>query len=110
VDRPPLAKAPDLEEHSPHAGGADGILIQGLVTETIVRFPAKNGGITIEPVPNDDELAIVLRGDLAAIRTFACGKKDPAFLDQAAVLKELMGEAAGSDVHKRKKPREGGSL
>ncbi|MCC2612167.1 recombinase family protein [Neorhizobium petrolearium] len=31
----------------------------------------------IELVPNGDELAIVLRGDLAAILTFACGKKNP---------------------------------
>ncbi|ARS72850.1 recombinase family protein [Sinorhizobium meliloti] len=64
----------------------------------------------IELVPSGDELAIVLRGDLAAILTFACGKKNPAFLEKTAVLEELMGEAAVSHAQKRKKPRVGGSL
>ncbi|RVG06480.1 recombinase family protein [Sinorhizobium meliloti] len=62
----------------------------------------------IELVPNGDELAIVLRGDLAAILTFACGKKNPDFLGQTAVLEELMGEAAVSGAQKRKKPHGGG--
>lgn len=62
----------------------------------------------IELVPNADELAIVLRGDLAAILTFACGKKNPDFLEQTVVLEELMGEAAVSGARKRKKPRGGG--
>ncbi len=61
----------------------------------------------IELVPNGDELAIVLRGDLAAILTFACGKKNPDFLEQTVVLEELMGEAAVSGAQKRKKSRDG---
>ncbi|MBX4952693.1 recombinase family protein [Rhizobium binae] len=64
----------------------------------------------IELVPNGDELAIVLRGDLAAILTFACGKKNPDFLEQTVVLEELMGETADSSAQKRKKPHGGGSL
>ena len=36
----------------------------------------------IELVPDGEELAIVLRGDLAAILAFACGKKNPAFLEE----------------------------
>ena len=64
----------------------------------------------IELVPNGDELAIVLRGDLAAILTFACGKKNPDFLEQTAVLEGLMGEAAVSGAQKRKKPLGRGSL
>ncbi len=64
----------------------------------------------IELVPDCEELAIVLRGDLAAILTFACGKKDPAFLDQKAVLEDLIGKTAGSEAQKRKKPHNGGSL
>ncbi|MDC9813921.1 recombinase family protein [Rhizobium binxianense] len=63
----------------------------------------------IELVPNADELAIVLRGDLAAILTFACGKKNPDFLKEKSVLEELMGGGAISEVQKRKKPR-GGAL
>ncbi|WP_233939004.1 hypothetical protein [Rhizobium leguminosarum] len=61
----------------------------------------------IELVPNDDELAIVLRGDLAAILTFACGKRNPAFLEQKAVLEDLMGDVTVSGAQKRKKPSEG---
>ncbi len=64
----------------------------------------------IELVPNGEELAIVLRGDLAAILTFAAGKKNPAFLEQKAVLEELMGGAGASEAQKRKKPHNGGSL
>ncbi len=36
----------------------------------------------IELVPNGEELAIVLRGDFAAILTFASGKKNPKFLKE----------------------------
>lgn len=64
----------------------------------------------IELVPNGDELAIVLRGDLAAILTFACGKRNPAFLEQTAIIQELIGGGAISEVQKRKKPHNGGSL
>ncbi|RVH62715.1 recombinase family protein [Sinorhizobium meliloti] len=63
----------------------------------------------IELVPNGEELAIELRGDLAAILTFAAGKK-PAFLEQTAVIEDLIGQTAVSGAQKRKKPREGGSL
>ena len=64
----------------------------------------------IELVPDGEGLAIVLRGDLAAILTFACGKKSPAFLEQSAILEELIREGSTSEVQKRKKPRGGGSL
>ncbi|RVI14551.1 recombinase family protein [Sinorhizobium meliloti] len=64
----------------------------------------------IELVPNGEELAIVLRGDLAAILTFACGKKNPNFLDETALLHELIGKSADSGAQKRKKPHGGGLL
>ncbi len=41
-------------------------------------------------VPNGDELSIVLRGDLAAILTFASANKKPAFLSEAGVLGDLV--------------------
>ena len=41
-------------------------------------------------VPDGDELAIVLRGDLAAILTFASANKTPAFLAEAGVLGDLV--------------------
>ncbi|MFQ6163420.1 hypothetical protein ACLMJW_29060, partial [Sinorhizobium meliloti] len=63
----------------------------------------------IELVPNGEELAIVLRGDLAAILTFACGKKNPEFLGQRAVLEDLLGQTGVSEARKRKKPHDGGS-
>ncbi|SFQ59498.1 Recombinase zinc beta ribbon domain-containing protein [Nitratireductor indicus] len=63
----------------------------------------------IDLVPDSEELAIVLRGDLAAILTFACGKKNPAFLAEAEVLEGLLRSSAGAGVQKRKKPR-GGAL
>jgi site-specific DNA recombinase len=64
----------------------------------------------IELVPNGDELAIVLRGDLAAILRFACGKKNPDFMGETAALEELIGNAAFSETQKRKKPHGRGSL
>lgn len=62
----------------------------------------------IELVPNNDELVIVLRGDLAAILTFASGKKNPAFLEEKALLDELLGRA--EDVSNSKKPLHGKGL
>jgi hypothetical protein len=40
-------------------------------------------------VPDGAELVIVLRGDLAAILTFASGKKKLEFLNEKAILEEL---------------------
>ena len=41
-------------------------------------------------VPEDDGLSIVLRGDLAAILTFAANKKRPDFLSEAGLLGDLI--------------------
>jgi hypothetical protein len=46
----------------------------------------------------------VLRGDLAAILTFACGKKKPDFLAETAALEALMGRAEANGAQNRKKP------
>jgi len=62
----------------------------------------------IELVPNGDELAIVLRGDLAAILTFASGKKNPDFLKEKQLLEGLLDRAGKAQNHK--KPRGGGFL
>ncbi|MDF0522818.1 hypothetical protein GPL17_33275 [Bradyrhizobium yuanmingense] len=40
-------------------------------------------------VPDGEELAIVLRGDLAGILRFAAGKKNPDFLPEAGALDGL---------------------
>ena len=56
----------------------------------------------IELVPNNDELVIVLRGDLAAILTFASGKKNPAFLAEKALLDALLSHV--KEGQKAKKP------
>ncbi|MBA3041585.1 MAG: hypothetical protein KJ670_21830 [Alphaproteobacteria bacterium] len=61
----------------------------------------------IELVPNGDELAIVLRGDLAAILKFASGKKDRAFPAEKDVLEGLLRSSANGGVQKRKQPRRG---
>ena len=45
-------------------------------------------------VPEAEELAIVLRGDLAAILRFAAGKKNPDFLSEAGVLDGLLSQAS----------------
>ncbi|KRW96196.1 recombinase family protein [Paracoccus sp. MKU1] len=47
-------------------------------------------------VPEDGELAIVLRGDLGAILRFAAGKKDPNFLSEAEALDNLLAQSGGS--------------
>ncbi|ESY15424.1 hypothetical protein [Mesorhizobium sp. LNJC394B00] len=43
-------------------------------------------------VPDADELAIVLRGDLAAILRFAANKKNPDVLSEAGVLGTLLSQ------------------
>ncbi|WEO64079.1 hypothetical protein [Rhizobium rhizogenes] len=55
-------------------------------------------------MPNGDELAIVLRGDLAAILKFASRKRDPAFLAETELLEGLLRSSAFAGVQKRKKP------
>lgn len=45
-------------------------------------------------VPDAEELAIVLRGDLAAILRFAAGKKNPDFLSEAGALDGLLSQAS----------------
>jgi site-specific DNA recombinase len=64
----------------------------------------------IELVPDGAELVIVLRGDLAAILTFASGKRKPEFLNERAILEDLMGRADQSGSQKRKKSHEGALL
>lgn len=64
----------------------------------------------IELIPDGEELVIVLRGDLAAILTFASGKRKPEFLDQRAIQEDLMGRARTIEGQKRKKPHEGALL
>jgi hypothetical protein len=59
----------------------------------------------IELAPNGDELAIVLRGDLAAIVTFACGKENPTFLEETAVLEELIGPSKVTGLRTQKASR-----
>ena len=43
-------------------------------------------------VPGAEELAIVLRGDLAAILRFAANKKNPGVLSDAGVLSALLSQ------------------
>ncbi|MCM2443533.1 hypothetical protein HGO34_28015 [Agrobacterium vitis] len=57
----------------------------------------------IDLVPDGAELVIVLRGDLAAILTFASGKKKPEFLNERVILEELMGRRAGGIEAKQRK-------
>ncbi|MGC0321112.1 site-specific DNA recombinase [Bradyrhizobium sp. USDA 326] len=45
-------------------------------------------------VPHAEQLAIVLRGDLAAILRFAAGKKNPDFLSEAGALDGLLSQAS----------------
>ena len=47
----------------------------------------------IDLVPDGAELVIVLRGDLAAILTFASGKKKPEFSHERAILEEFDGSS-----------------
>ncbi len=55
----------------------------------------------IELVSEGEELAIVLRGDLAAILTFASGKKNPDFLKEKALLDALLGHVKESQNAKK---------
>ncbi|MCK1699926.1 recombinase family protein [Bradyrhizobium sp. 146] len=45
-------------------------------------------------VPDGEQLAIILRGDLAAILRFAAGKKNPDFLSEAGALDGLLSQAS----------------
>lgn len=81
-------------------------LLRRLIS-TIRLAPDAAGDLQIELagglVPNGEELAIMLRGNLAAILRFACVKNIPDFLSEIAALEELIGNAA-SETHKRKSP------
>ena len=61
----------------------------------------------IDLVPDRAELVIVLRGDLAAILTFASGKRKPEFLNERAILEEVLDQARTIEGQKRQKPHEG---
>ncbi len=53
-------------------------------------------------VPDNGELAIILRGDLAAILRFVAGKKNPDILTEAGVMAKLLSQGslvAGSRSH-----------
>jgi hypothetical protein len=57
-------------------------------------------------VPEDDRLAIVLRGDLAAMLRFALGKRNPALVTEGGVLESLLsqeslvaGTGVGQNLH-----------
>ncbi|MGV2118090.1 hypothetical protein ACQZ42_17545 [Rhizobium rhizogenes] len=56
----------------------------------------------IDLIPDQTELVIVLRGDLAAILTFASGKKKLEFLNEKAILEALMGRARTIEGQKHK--------
>jgi site-specific DNA recombinase len=45
-------------------------------------------------MPDNEELAIVLRGDLGAILRFAAGKKNPDFLSEAEALDNLLSQGS----------------
>ena len=45
-------------------------------------------------IPEDGELAIVLRGDLGAILRFAAGKKNPDFLSEAEAFDNLLSQGS----------------
>ncbi|NKW81762.1 recombinase family protein [Ochrobactrum pecoris] len=62
----------------------------------------------IELVPDGEELVIVLRGDLAAILTFASGRKNPDFLKEEALLDMLLGRT--DEGQNAKKPLQGKGL
>ncbi len=47
-------------------------------------------------IPDNGELAIVLRGDLGAILRFTAGKKNPDFLSEAEALDNLLGASMAS--------------
>ncbi len=53
-------------------------------------------------MPDNGELAIVLRGDLGAILRFAAGKKNPDFLAEAEALDNLLGASMASRKPVRK--------
>jgi hypothetical protein len=54
------------------------------------REPAKIDQVTL--VPDEAELAIELRGDLAAILRFAANKKNPDVLSEVGVLGTLLSQ------------------
>ena len=45
-------------------------------------------------MPDNGELAIILRGDLGAILRFAAGKKNPDFLSEAEALDNLLSQGS----------------
>jgi hypothetical protein len=77
-DKPPNSKRCDKERRST-VKVADMPAISHLRGRRRPSRFACSSVSRIELVPDGGELVIVLRGDLAAILTFAAGKKNPAF-------------------------------
>ena len=59
--------------------------------------------------PNEAELAIVLRGDLAAILRLAANKKNPAVLSEAGVLGALLSQVSSVAATRNTRSRRNGS-
>ena len=67
-----------------------------LVVQAFVRIPSQDVFRTLVDqvllVPDNGELAIILRGDLAAILRFVAGKKNPGVLTEAGVMAKLLSQ------------------
>ena len=73
---------------------AEGLLVNALQRESRHVAAASFGQGIGQARRRGAELAIVLRGDLAAILRFAAGKKNPDFLSEAEVLDGLLSQAS----------------
>jgi site-specific DNA recombinase len=71
-------------------------------TEAAEAFRTLVDQVTL--VPTEDELAIVLRGDLAAILRFAANKKNPDVLSDAGVLDALLSQESLVAGTRNKRP------
>ncbi|WP_407114737.1 recombinase family protein [Bradyrhizobium sp. LMG 9283] len=94
AEEPPPFLHPNMAGDLPSRVAAlyESLKSEGERAEAAEVFRALVDQVTL--VPNGEELAVVLRGDLAAILRFAAGKKNPDFLSEAGALDGLVSQAS----------------
>ncbi len=79
-----------LTEGQNHNGGSAAEMLDKAKAAEVFRTLVDQ----VMMVPDNGELAIILRGDLAAILRFVAGKKNPDILTEAGVMAKLLSQGS----------------
>ncbi|NTE84978.1 hypothetical protein [Agrobacterium rubi] len=92
TEEPSSPRHPNLAKYFHEEIGALHARLGNEKTQALATYRLCTLVSRIDLMPNGAKLVIVLRGDLAATLTFAYGKKKREFLNEWAVLENLMAE------------------